>query len=339
MDREEVLRGMDSTSRGFLLFHLLMLFLFFMSAAKVMILVSLGTTAIVGVSFWFAKRGMLRYQTLTIYLAQIIEMVFAAYCVGCAAGLQVPLLGLTLCVFFCEYIGRSLEYEYMPSWWAAIAGALVYFYMLHVGFYTEGHMPIDEDMMTVFHLLWNVPMFAISAVGVYLMIHQFTYSERVLADQAHTDKLTGLINRGGYEQIIRRSDLRTTTLIVFDADKFKHINDTYGHEVGDLVLKKIARTLKQNFRLRDYVCRTGGDEFVVLMIGNDSLEQDQIVRKVSRINRELSHADDKLPIISVSAGVAYGLNERDWKSLFNHADQAMYQIKQAGGRGCRFYSP
>ena len=339
MDQEDVLRGMDAVSRAFMLLHMLLLFLFFMSGAYIMIVVSLVTIVIVGISFWFAKREMLRWQTLTIYLAQIVEIVSCAFCVGWTGGLQLPLLGVTLFVFFCEYVGRSLEYEYMPSWWAAIASAVVYILLLSLGIYSDGRVPLDESMTTLLHLIWDAPMFIFGAVGVYVMIHQFTYSERVLTDQAHTDKLTGLINRGGYEQIIRNSDLRTTTLIVFDADKFKHVNDTYGHEVGDLVLKKIARTLKQNFRLRDCVCRTGGDEFVVLMLGNDLLEQDQIVRKVSRINRELSHVDDKLPVISVSAGVAYGLTEKDWKSLFNHADQAMYEVKQSGGRGCRFYSP
>ena len=201
---------------------------------------------------------------------------------------------------------------------------MVFILLLGLGIYSDGRVPLDERMKTMLHLMWNIPMFIFSAVGVYVLIHQFSYSERVLADQAHTDKLTGLMNRAGYEQVIRSSNIRTTTLIVFDGDKFKHVNDTYGHEVGDLVLQKIAR---------------GGDEFVVLMMNSEQVEQDQIVNKVNRINRELSHTNDRFPIVSVSAGVAYGANENSWKSLFNHADQAMYQIKQSGGRGCRFYSP
>ena len=339
MDRDELLRTMDAVSRGFLLFHLMLLFLFFMCGARTMILVSLAASVLILVSFFFARREMLRFHTLTIYTAQIVEMLFAAYCIGFSAGLQVPLLGMTLYVFFCEFIGRAIKCEYLPGKWVVGVSALVFFLLLNTGFYAVGRAPIEKNMITAFQLMWNVPIFVLSVVEVYFMIHQFTDSERALTDQAHTDKLTGLINRAGYEQIIRHGDLNTTTMIVFDADKFKHINDTYGHEVGDLVLKKVARTLKANFRLSDYVCRTGGDEFVVLMISSDTLEQDLIVRKIGRINRELSHADDKLPVISVSAGVAYGENEKDWKSLFNHADETMYQVKQAGGRGCRFYSP
>ncbi|MER2152392.1 MAG: GGDEF domain-containing protein [Candidatus Limivicinus sp.] len=338
-DWEDVLKTLDMITRAFLMFHMLLLFLFFMNAARGMILVSMFTTAIIASGFYFAKREMFRYHTLTIYAAQLVEIVFAAFFVGYTAGLLIPILGITLYVFFCEYFARSNDYEYLPSTWVAGVSAVAFVVVLSLGFYSPGRAPLEDAMVTALHLVWDIPMFLFSAIGVYTLINQITFSERVLTDQAHTDKLTGLINRGGYEQIIKHSNLKTTTLIICDADKFKHVNDTYGHEVGDLVLKKIARTLKQNFRLRDCVCRTGGDEFVILMLDGDGLEQDLISRKINRINRELSHTDDKLPIVSVSAGIAYGGNERDWKSLFNHADQCMYQVKQAGGRGCRFYSP
>ena len=71
----------------------------------------------------------------------------------------------------------------------------------------------------------------------------------------------------------------------------------------------------------------------------EMLQDEMIVSKISRINRELSHPEDKLPLVSVSVGAAYGGDAEDWTELFNHADTAMYQVKQGGGRGCRFYRP
>ena len=106
MDQENVLRNMDLLSRGFLMLHMLLLFLFFMSGAYIMIVVSLITVLIVGVSLWFAKREMLRWQTMSIYLAQLVEIIFSAFCVGWTAGLLIPLLSVTIFVFLCEYIGR-----------------------------------------------------------------------------------------------------------------------------------------------------------------------------------------------------------------------------------------
>ena len=111
MDQEEVLKSMDLVSRAFLLLHLLLLFLFFMCGARIMIVVSLVTVLMIGISFWFAKREKLRGQTLCIYAAQLVEIVFSAVCVGWTCGLLVPLLGVTLFVFFCEHVGRSLEYS------------------------------------------------------------------------------------------------------------------------------------------------------------------------------------------------------------------------------------
>ena len=329
---------MDIVTRAFMTLHLILLFVYFMCGAYVMIAVSAVTAIAVISAFWFAKREKLLPWSIIIYAANLIEIVTTAVFVGCPVGLQLPLLALTLFIFFCEYVGRTLEYDFVPSVWAALIGTVVYLLFLNLGFYEEGLKPLPEQMRLAMQLLWNVPMFVFAAGGVYILIHLVTDSERILTDQANTDKLTGLINRAGYDQLLTHISIKTTTMILFDADKFKVVNDTYGHETGDRVLQKIAKILKQNFRLRDCVCRLGGDEFVVLMLGNDQTEQEQIVRKVSRINRELSHTDDKLPIISLSAGIAYGVNERDWKMMFNHADQCMYQVKQAGGRGCRFYS-
>lgn len=338
LDREQALQGMDVITRAFLTLHLVFLFLFFMCGSYVMIVVSAVTSIAVGVSFYFAKREKLLPWTILIYAAHMLELVFTAILIGWSGALQIPLLALTLFVFFCEYVGRTLEYDFLPSVWAAVLCAVVYILFLKLGFYEEGYQPLPEKMMIALHLIWDIPMFLFAAGGVYILIHLVTDSERILTDQANTDKLTGLINRAGYDQLLTHINIKTTTLILFDADKFKVVNDTYGHEIGDRVLQKIAKILKQNFRLRDCVCRIGGDEFVVLMLGNDQTGQEQIVRKVSRINRELSHTDDKLPIVSLSAGIAYGMHEKDWKTMFNHADQCMYQVKQAGGRGCRFYS-
>ena len=163
VDQEAVLRSMDLVSRGFLMLHMLLLFLFFMSGAYIMIVVSLVTVLMIGISFWFAKREKLRGQTLCIYAAQLVEIVFSAVCVGWTCGLLVPLLGVTLFVFFCEYVGRSLEYEYMPSQWAAIAGAVVFILVLVLGFYSDGRVPLDESVTTLLHLMWNIPMFIFKA--------------------------------------------------------------------------------------------------------------------------------------------------------------------------------
>ena len=84
--------------------------------------------------------------------------------------------------------------------------------------------------------------------------------------KASHDELTGVLNRSGYELLLSGIDFDSTCMILFDVDNFKNINDTFGHEVGDRVLERLARILKKQFRSEDYVCRIGGDEFVVFMV-------------------------------------------------------------------------
>ena len=132
--------------------------------------------------------------------------------------------------------------------------------------------------------------------------------------------------------------MQTTYLIIFDIDDFKDVNDTYGHDTGDKVLKKLADTLLYNFRSDDYVCRIGGDEFVVFMVHSDKGRDTLITNKVKQINKDLSDTADGLPAISVSSGVSHGTSASDPSELFNQADKALYITKRNGKNGCSFYT-
>lgn len=105
------------------------------------------------------------------------------------------------------------------------------------------------------------------------------------------------------------------------------------------MLKKVAGTLLDHFRSDDYVCRIGGDEFVVFMVHADIRLEELIENKFEHINSILADtAADGLPEVSVSAGVAHGKNAGDTLELFNQADKAMYNTKRNGKKGCTFYT-
>ena len=160
-----------------------------------------------------------------------------------------------------------------------------------------------------------------------------------LSYQASHDELTGVYNRSGYDLIRHSVDLATTAFLLFDADKFKRVNDYYGHEVGDRVLQKIAGALTENFSSDDYICRIGGDEFMVLMVHINKDVKRLIEHKVTQINEDLSSAQDGLPPITVSAGVALCRDTDNPQELFHDADVALYYVKEHGRDGCCFYSP
>lgn len=160
-----------------------------------------------------------------------------------------------------------------------------------------------------------------------------------LAYEATHDRLTGLYNRSGYDFLMKNADLETCALLVIDVDKFKAVNDTYGHSTGDRALARVAATLRENFRDEDYICRIGGDEFAAIMVNAGQQFKDLIRDKVTHINEKLLHPDDGLPPLSLSVGVAFGSGAHSGERLAKDADLALYRVKEAGRCGCAFYEP
>lgn len=148
--------------------------------------------------------------------------------------------------------------------------------------------------------------------------------------KASHDALTGVYNRDGYHSLLKEIDLNRTYMLLVDVDSFKEINDTYGHEVGDRVLVKLVQALKQYFRREDFICRIGGDEFVVLMQNAPPEQQEMLAGKINAINAFLRKTDDGLPAASISVGITHGSAAATAEELFEKTDAAMYQAKQNG---------
>jgi diguanylate cyclase (GGDEF)-like protein len=157
--------------------------------------------------------------------------------------------------------------------------------------------------------------------------------------EAKHDALTGLFNRGAFDQMkqLLSGSLEPLAVLIIDVDLFKHVNDGFGHEVGDRALKKVSSQLTEKFRSSDFVFRIGGDEFCVIMQKITPSDKDVISTKVDAINTELAKTDDKVPTkLSVSVGIAFsqfGFNDE----LFNKADKALYYTKEHGRKGYTFY--
>ncbi len=153
---------------------------------------------------------------------------------------------------------------------------------------------------------------------------------------AHTDSLTGIPNRRALHEMLER-ELHTSerydtpfAFVILDLDDLKKINDTGGHSLGDLALKRFAQVLRKNARKGDIIARYAGDEFVVVMAQSD---KEQAERGVDRILAALRRNG-----LSSSIGVAMFPNDgTDGQTLFFCADEALYQAKSAGKNQCRFY--
>ena len=175
--------------------------------------------------------------------------------------------------------------------------------------------------------------------GTYnTMYNAYKKSIESLNYKASHDELTGTYNRSGYDLIRSSLDMKTTAMLLFDADVFKSVNDHFGHETGDRVLQRIAAVLKSSFRSDDYVCRIGGDEFVVFMVHVGQDPSDLIMQKAASVNRCLSVESDGVPPISLSVGVSYDPEGNDPDEMFRQADTALYHVKENGRSGCCIYT-
>lgn len=155
-----------------------------------------------------------------------------------------------------------------------------------------------------------------------------------LNHDAQSDALTGLANRRAMEDALALWQETGTpfAIVSLDIDHFKHVNDTFGHSVGDETLRVLADVMKQNSRAEDMPCRVGGEEFV-LLLPNRSLEAAADVAERLRSSIENTYID---PVghVTVSLGVTTWMEGGpDISIVFEQADELLYQAKQAG-RNC-----
>lgn len=160
------------------------------------------------------------------------------------------------------------------------------------------------------------------------MLHQEV--ERI----ATTDQLTGLYNRHKFEEVYRLESERSRrftsplSLILIDIDHFKAVNDRFGHDIGDLVLQRLAAIIKDNIRKFDVFARWGGEEFLILSPGTD-LQDAEVLAEKLRSAVEFS----EFPVVknvTISLGISV-LNDRDtFSDLFKRADEGLYRAKESG---------
>ncbi|MFN8027627.1 MAG: sensor domain-containing diguanylate cyclase [Acidimicrobiia bacterium] len=160
---------------------------------------------------------------------------------------------------------------------------------------------------------------------------------RIVAEsqlQASTDGLTGLVNRRSFENRARalRSSGRAFSVVLADLDRFKLLNDTYGHEAGDRALRMFSEILRTEVREGDLVCRYGGEEFAVVLPGAETAEAIEAMQRVRAELRRVSQAGG-MPPVTASFGIAHSDDAGDLDDLVQRADRALFAAKDAG-RDC-----
>ena len=254
-----------------------------------------------------------------------------------------------------EHIFEELRPNLFSVWHVVAVGINVGWVRVEISADSYAH-----DMDKIKREVWGLAS-AVTAAGLLLLgaaifqsrklLHQHDVEvekqKHLLEDKANYDALTHLPNRSllfdRLTQAIARNvrSQRLLAVCFVDLDKFKPINDTYGHEAGDRVLIEVARRFQASVRGDDTVARLGGDEFVVLLGEIENIKEAELTvgRLLISLSEPLIFAGNR---IDLQASIGYALfpeDSRDGDGLLHHADQAMYQAKRSGRNCIRKYHP
>ncbi|MFD2679441.1 putative bifunctional diguanylate cyclase/phosphodiesterase [Bacillus seohaeanensis] len=181
--------------------------------------------------------------------------------------------------------------------------------------------------------------------GIIRDITERKQSEEKINHQAYHDELTNLPNRRRFNQIMEKEVTQAKTngeklvVMLLDLDRFKTINDTLGHSIGDLLLKKIAERLHNCIEKKDLVARMGGDEFTLLMPRVRHIhEASTMAEKIMKVLEEPVIIDKHEIFVSTSIGIVqYPTDGQEVETLMKKADIAMYRAKEKGKSTYKFY--
>ena len=234
-----------------------------------------------------------------------------------------------------ELLGAPLYREFAPHLARAFAGEAATF------IWDFGEDAAFRCFEVSYQPEWATPNVL---AGVHMFVRDITVersNERRWRRESHTDHLTGLLNRKGFDQALAvavrraREGAGAQALLFVDLDRFKRVNDTWGHALGDELLGRLAKRLVANVREGDALARFGGDEFAVIM------RDVRDVRDVERTARSILDAASRpmvLSVAEVTVGACIGVamvacgEDKTPATLFEAADRALYEAKH-GGRG------
>ncbi|HMM65936.1 MAG TPA: GGDEF domain-containing protein [Dokdonella sp.] len=309
-------------------------------------------------SYFFAKTlfvvllvdgaaGFVSGQPVRRSYTRLLAIVAALSLAAAMAVRTVDMLGLVQSVVICLMLGSSAIFLARKRsgrlGWLSAGFAIRAVLAFAEGAAYAAHALLDEAARPAFlatflsvHSSFDAGAEWVIALGCVLTLHgaiqreltqansELSLTQVQLRDLLQRDQLTGVLNRRALPALLRDSQAAGASIVFFDLDDFKSINDAYGHQAGDKCLRLFARTLQEIFPAGDRVIRYAGDEFIVITRDTDPEAIEGHVRSV-RLQLEL--AIHEAPAIGFSHGTARVPDHGDPELALHEADQAMYRAK------------
>lgn len=325
-----------------LVFHVGLLGFFLFFAITPMVIMDIGCIFLYILCYIQTKRGKSLLLAFNLCYTEImVHAVVSVLLLGVDSGFTLYIIAMLPLGYFATY-NFKLEGKTVNPMFYVIFSVVAFFFARITSNYIEplysyGNKGVDRVMYMVNYFI------AVVAIVVFFstLLNQIRYLENLHRNQneklewlSKTDELTGLANRRSIQERYAHSEemKEDYALILGDIDDFKKVNDTYGHDVGDIVLKAVADVFKKAVRGEDTVCRWGGEEILIFLPGcplqNAQYRAHEILQNIRGIDFEA--ADHSAFHVTMTLGVATSAEASEFMEIVKKADDRLYIGKRNG---------
>ena len=317
--------------------HIYLIIMFFMFQVRLMVFVNIVSILVYLFNYYWIKRNLHVFFG-NAYIEILLHMILAYLCVGWNSGFQIYTFALILTVYYCDYLGQKIKKPSLHPRTVSILAGVLYLAFYFIRSHAEPFYDITK---------WHAGkiFFVINAtfVLVYIIFFMENYrkivtgTEKQLEEAARRDELTQMENRRSMqERFDRLPEIAGTDaevgIAILDIDDFKKVNDTYGHDAGDMILHEVAQRILAAETEEIHTCRWGGEEFLILAVGK--MAYPSLVNALQKILGEVRadrhdyHETDIM--VTISAGAAKHKPGEKIEHTISRADDCLYQAKENG---------
>ena len=323
--------------------HVFLLVIFYTFHVTPMFIFNIFSVLTYVFCFWL-MHGDREYYLVIFFIAyiEIILHSFAAsICVGWQFGFAQYIIAIVPVGFYTCYRLEIKRHRFTIATLAAVFAAVSFLFCKFLSFFWEPVVVLDnvvlEFVLYVFNSLCAFTFLIIFSLififEIRLSSNQLKHQNAILDKLASTDPLTGLYNRRSMDIFLSQAVETESNfaLIMCDIDDFKKVNDTYGHDLGDVVLKGVASITAEQVKEKGYVCRWGGEEILILL---NNASEENTFRIAENIRRNVSNRmfdlNEKWVHCSLTLGIAFHHIDETVEETITRADYKLYRGKRSG---------
>ena len=310
---------------AYLILRVFYLVLFLVSQLYVMVWINVGTIIFYLLCFLLLKKKMYYPYALLCGNEFFAFIISTTLLIGFNTGFHFYLIGLSVVSFFTTYFSKQKNIK-GSIFWAGLS-LTIYLVLYFVTRFNAPRFEISKWLEMTLFTTHVVLAFVFVAFYLVVFLKYALSLENKIINESRTDELTQINNRYGLYDFFSQNDKTSKVLALFDIDDFKIINDEHGHIAGDYVLKKVAE-ISTNVLSDSFVCRYGGEEFVIVLDKDDYFEKLESFRKT--IESEIFEYDGKTFKITITIGTAEYKRDMSLEKWVKVADEKMYSGKKTG---------